>query len=245
MIFSKPETRWGAFGIHLVISALIFIVLAAIIVFIWYPGFLFQADGGWQGIRLIASIDLILGPVLTLIIYNKAKKSLPVDLAAIGVVQLIALFIGCYLVYQERPIAVIYSDDSFRTMSKKSYDFYGIDANTITFFDNETKPVWVYVDQKSIKNKSTQKETKPPAPFNTDFLETKYYRALDNNINKIQQNGLLTIDNETVLHEEGNKRYFKFISKYYEGFLLFDFEKKKVLKSYLINRTDFSGISTQ
>ncbi|MBT8149381.1 MAG: hypothetical protein KJO24_05585, partial [Gammaproteobacteria bacterium] len=126
-MLAKPETRWGAFGIHLAISALLFCVLAAIIIFTWYPGFLFRTDGGWQGIRLIAGIDLILGPLLTLIVYNKAKDSLAFDLAVIAVVQVTALAAGCYLVYQERPIAVIYADNKFSTMSKNSFAFYGLD----------------------------------------------------------------------------------------------------------------------
>ena len=42
----KVANRWQAFGIHILISLLIFIVLAAVIYFWWYPGFLFRYDGG-------------------------------------------------------------------------------------------------------------------------------------------------------------------------------------------------------
>ena len=115
-MLATPHSRWAAFAIHLALSAFVFIALAAVIIFVWYPGFLFQTDGGWQGIRLIAGIDLILGPLLTLIVYNKAKKSLPIDLSIIALVQISALCAGSYLVYQERPLAIIFADNKFITM---------------------------------------------------------------------------------------------------------------------------------
>ena len=55
-----------AFLIHFGISLIVFIVLAAIMRLVWYPGDLFWMDGGWQGMQLIAPIDLVLGPALTL-----------------------------------------------------------------------------------------------------------------------------------------------------------------------------------
>lgn len=84
-MISQPQNRWQAFAVHIGINAVIFIVLAAIILFIWYPGFLFQTDGGWQGIRLIAGVDFIIGPMLTLIVYKLGKPRLKMDLMLIGV----------------------------------------------------------------------------------------------------------------------------------------------------------------
>jgi hypothetical protein len=43
------------------------------ITYLWYPEFLFKTDGGWNGIRLIAGIDFIIGPTLTLIVYKAGK----------------------------------------------------------------------------------------------------------------------------------------------------------------------------
>ncbi len=67
---TRIHNRYQAFGLHLGISFLIFMILASIIIFFWYPGFLFSTDGGWQGIRLIAGVDLVIGPFLTLMIYK-------------------------------------------------------------------------------------------------------------------------------------------------------------------------------
>ena len=40
----------------------IFIIIGYLILFHWYPDFFFASDGGWQGIRIIAFVDLVLGP---------------------------------------------------------------------------------------------------------------------------------------------------------------------------------------
>jgi hypothetical protein len=64
----RAENRYQAFVIHITISALVFLVLASIIIFTWYPGFLFKTDGGWAGIRLVAGVDFIIGPTMKNII---------------------------------------------------------------------------------------------------------------------------------------------------------------------------------
>lgn len=43
---TRIYNRFQAFGIHFGISFLIFIILASLIIFYWYPGFLFSTDGG-------------------------------------------------------------------------------------------------------------------------------------------------------------------------------------------------------
>ena len=66
-------SRFKAFGIHLGISFVIFVFLAYLVVMEWYPGLLFDTDGGWRGMRIIIAVDLVLGPLLTLVVYRAGK----------------------------------------------------------------------------------------------------------------------------------------------------------------------------
>ena len=59
-MFFKPKNRFQAFAFHIFISAIIFIVLSALIIYLWYPDFLFKTDGGWAGIQIIAGVDFVL-----------------------------------------------------------------------------------------------------------------------------------------------------------------------------------------
>ena len=113
--------RFSAFAIHMLISLVVFAILGYLILFHWYPDFFFETDGGWQGIRIITIVDLVLGPTLTLIVFKSGKPGLKTDLTIIAAIQIISLIAGIYLVYTERPIAMVYADGFFHSMSADDY----------------------------------------------------------------------------------------------------------------------------
>ena len=100
---SLIKSKFKAAGIHLGISSIIFLILSYFIIFQWYPFPYFTADGGWQGIRIVALIDLVLGPLLTLIIFNhhKSRREIRFDLGTIALVQVCVLAWGIYTVHDE------------------------------------------------------------------------------------------------------------------------------------------------
>jgi len=112
--------RWQAFLAHLGISLIIFIALLAVITLTWYPG-VFIHMGGWQGIKIVAAVDLVLGPVLTLIVFNPTKKSLPIDLSIIAIIQLSCLGYGVWAVEQQRPLTQVLFDDTLYVIPKAQY----------------------------------------------------------------------------------------------------------------------------
>ncbi|MEM7220115.1 MAG: hypothetical protein AAF515_17255 [Pseudomonadota bacterium] len=114
-------SRWQAFGIHFGISFAIFLALAWVIVRVWYPDFFFEIDGGWEGLRIIIGVDLVLGPLLTLVVYRAGKPGLRTDLTLIGLLQFSCLLAGMWIVYSERPLALVYVDGHFYSMSADSY----------------------------------------------------------------------------------------------------------------------------
>jgi hypothetical protein len=63
-------TKLKATGVHLSLSLVVFVYLAYQIFFNWYPQPYFEIDGGWQGMRLVGAVDLILGPLITFLILN-------------------------------------------------------------------------------------------------------------------------------------------------------------------------------
>jgi len=113
--------RVQAFLIHLGISLTIFGVLAYIVVAVWYPDFFFYTDGGWQGLRLLLGVDLVLGPLLTLIVYRAGKPGLRLDLTVIGAIQAACLAGGVWIVHGERPLAIVYVDGAFYTVTAQSF----------------------------------------------------------------------------------------------------------------------------
>jgi hypothetical protein len=148
----KAANRWQAFGLHLLISLVLFLLLAAIIYFWWYPGVLFRYDGGLEGMKLIAGVDFFIGPVLTLLVYKVGKKTLRFDLACIAVLQLACLSGGMWTVWQTRPVAVVYANHSFRSISSQVYADYGVVVSAVPALQTKW-PVWLWtIDSAPVRN---------------------------------------------------------------------------------------------
>lgn len=114
--------RLRAAGIHFGLSLAIFAVALYLILVRWYPGFHFGVDGGWQGVRIMAAVDLVLGPLLTLVVFNpfKGKKLIVFDLACIGTAQMVALAWGFHAIHGQRPVSLNFHEGVFYSMPARS-----------------------------------------------------------------------------------------------------------------------------
>ncbi|GAB3475163.1 hypothetical protein [Azotobacter salinestris] len=123
MILSKPISRWSAFALHLAASLAILALLASIALFWLFPGGLFQAAGGWAGLKIVVAVDLVLGPCLTLIVFNlrKPRSELVRDLSLIALMQVLALGAGVWQVLKARPLALVQVFDTFYAFNREDF----------------------------------------------------------------------------------------------------------------------------
>jgi len=105
--------RFQASGIHLGISLAIAALVGSLIYFVWYPHPYFQVAGGNALMLLIMVVDIVIGPLLTLVVYKAGKKSLRFDLACIAALQACAFLYGFWVIAQARPIFVVAAVDRF------------------------------------------------------------------------------------------------------------------------------------
>lgn len=112
-------TRWKASAIHLTISACIALSVVATMLLVWYPPPYFEAMGGGHLVAILIGVDVVLGPLITLLIFapGKARHLIRLDLTVIGIVQLAALAYGVSVVAQARPIYLVFSVDRFDVTS--------------------------------------------------------------------------------------------------------------------------------
>ena len=106
-------TRWKASGIHLLVSAAIASVLVAIMLTVWYPWPLFEIAGGSGLMIILVGVDVVLGPLITLIIFRAGKKGLKYDIMMIAALQIAALAYGVHAVFAVRPAYLVYTIDRF------------------------------------------------------------------------------------------------------------------------------------
>src|SRR5712692_5969992 len=118
----KKVTRWQASGLHLLISIAIAAAVLALMLSLWYPGPLFEAAGGNDLLFILVAVDVVVGPLITLVIFRSGKRGLKFDLAVIGVLQIGALVYGMHAAYLARPVFIVFVVDQFQVASALQLD---------------------------------------------------------------------------------------------------------------------------
>ncbi len=109
-------SRYAAAATHFALSLLIGAILLALFWFVWYPAPMLLAIGGHEIFLLILGIDVVLGPLLTLIVFRSGKKSLKFDLAVIALMQVGAMAYGVSVLLEGRPAYVAALGDKFQVV---------------------------------------------------------------------------------------------------------------------------------
>lgn len=115
-------TRWRASGVHLLISLFVGATVFALLFFVWYPRLFFEVSGGNRLVLLLLSIDISIGPLLTLIVFRAGKRGLVFDLTFIAFCQFAALVYGLHVITAARPVFVVFAVDRFVLVSANQLD---------------------------------------------------------------------------------------------------------------------------
>ena len=112
------KDRLKASGIHLAISLAIAALAAALVFLVWYPYPYREISGGRELFILIVTIDVILGPLITFAVFNRAKpmRELKRDLTVVVLIQLAALGYGLWTVFVARPVLLVFEYNRFRVV---------------------------------------------------------------------------------------------------------------------------------
>lgn len=175
------QDKLRAFSLHLAISLGIFAVLLYLIVYHWYPQPFFAYDGGWQGIRIIAAVDVVLGPLLTLIVYKRAKPGLKFDLGIIAALQIAALSWGIHTVYTQRPVLVDFTLSRFYTVTADQLPRTGLKPGALTRFTQTTPLPMAYTDIPDDLDKQTALLLESLRSGQPLYLRGDLYRPIDAN----------------------------------------------------------------
>ena len=115
-------SRWKAASIHLSISIAVGLLVFALLFLVWFPQPYFDAAGGQHLILVLLGVDLVLGPLLTLILFKSGKKGMLFDLYLIGLVQSAALVYGMHVIVQARPAFIVAAIDRFNVVAANELD---------------------------------------------------------------------------------------------------------------------------
>lgn len=227
---------------HVGFSLLIFITLFIMIRTFWFPGKLIDIDGGWTAIKLVAVVDIILGPTLTFFFIHPERASFKKDFGFIIAVQLIALLAGLWTVIDQRVAAVVFSGDRFYTISngtlKKAKTVLKEKEQTILTYQSDTQNVFGMAYVKPMDKGQYITDIfngYPELPVRLD----RYYSLKDNWVAirkyKITDTALLKKIRSFALMEgfelfKVELEVYKIKGRFLDAYILFDGGTKKFLR---------------
>lgn len=116
--------KLAAASIHLALSLAIAALVAAFVFLVWYPSPYDILSKGTRLFLLIVAVDVSLGPLITLVVFNcnKPRRELRWDLTVVAALQLGALAYGLWTVAIARPVALVFEIDRFRIVHAADID---------------------------------------------------------------------------------------------------------------------------
>jgi len=111
-------SKFRAFAIHLTISLLVALLAATLVFAVWYPYPYREISGGRELFTLVMMVDVMIGPFITLVVFNPAKSRREkwLDFSVIGLAQFCALLYGLWTVALARPVHMVFEYDRFRVV---------------------------------------------------------------------------------------------------------------------------------
>jgi len=115
--------KFIATAIHFLVTLSVAACAAALIFLVWFPDPFETMVGGTELFVLVVGCDLVLGPITSLVIYNsrKSRRKLIFDYTIVGIVQIVAMVYGVFVIAGTRPVYVAYSVDRLEVVTAREY----------------------------------------------------------------------------------------------------------------------------
>ncbi len=228
-------SRWQAFAIHLTLSAIALSLLLAVIMFVWFPGILFNVDGGWTGLRIVIGVDLILGPLLTLIVFKAGKPGLKFDLTAIGVFQVTCMAAGMWIVYSERPLALVLAHDTVYSITAQEFTDYNKDPSVLDQFPG-SYPKLIYTEMPEDEIAADIAAIRAQFIGDPLYIQTELFRAMpEQELVSVFRRAAQTkvgVSDELQAQLSDDCMFAKFISAVTSGYVCYDSGEKRYTTFY-------------
>ncbi|KZY28646.1 MULTISPECIES: hypothetical protein [unclassified Oleiphilus] len=233
-------TKPIAFLIHFLISLAIVSIVYFFIRFQIYPDFYFKIQGISEIILILFAVDVILGPLLTFVVYKKGKKSLKFDLSVIALFQIAALVYGFQTIYKERPLSALLVNNSFEIQTASNYDMTAVDPNIIDTSLASAPKFHVLTGTTEVRIAITVHAF--TGEGDTDYLQNMdYYHELGEQKERIKQAALEEVYLKKIYKDQefdtGKYFYIRIIGKSGFGLAKLDKNTYEVLEIFAL--TDF------
>ena len=138
--FLRFRAAARAAAVHLLCSLGVALLAGALVFGLWFPYPYRELAGGRELFLLIIAVDVVCGPLLTLVLYNPAKPRAELwrDLGLVVLIQLAALGYGLHVVWQARPVYLVQEVDRFKVIALPA-----LEAAEVAVLPPSLQPRWM------------------------------------------------------------------------------------------------------
>ncbi len=193
------KKRLQVFCAHLMFSLLLLSIALTLVYVVWYPDPLASAMGVMKIYMIMLAIDVIVGPILTALVYKKNKKLFLFNVIVILLLQLSAYFYGLYTVAQGRPAFMVFVVDDIELVSPVDVSVDRLGENIA--YHMLSKPLWIastYSDDPKISDRQRSDEI---TNGNSIATEVSNYQPLEWQSHKVKEK-LRSLDELRVFNSQ-------------------------------------------
>lgn len=128
-------TRLRVFQWRFAASMAVFLLFFAVVRLLWYPGTYFSISGTAKLLWVLLGVILIIGPVLTTLVFKPGKWGLGFDIRALAIVEIVVLLTAGAMLFERRPFYVVFAVDRFEAVTRTE-----VDQGKIRFDEHRIKP---------------------------------------------------------------------------------------------------------
>lgn len=170
-------TKFKAASIHFLFSLLFISAFVLWVYFIWYDQIFVAISGVIEPIKLLVLVDVILGPILTFIVYKAGKKRLKLDLTIILLVQLAAFAYGGLTLFNGKPTLVVMKGSLLEVVVQKEVKSELFPAAFKNDYSPFFKPIYVRTEpakQSVLASARSQQGILQPLDFSASDVIDKF-----------------------------------------------------------------------
>lgn len=113
------KTKIKASFLHFLLSAVAVSLIFIAVMYFWFPLLYIDVTNFKEIAIILIAVDLVLGPLLTFVVFNPKKESLKLDLSIIVSIQIMAMSYGLYTIFLTHPVYITYFDNGFNIVTAK------------------------------------------------------------------------------------------------------------------------------
>ena len=117
-------SRIRFFRIRLAISAAVLLPVYAVVRTLWFPGAYYDISGAPRQFWILAAVVLVVGPVLTTLVWRPGKKGMLFDIVALAGLEVVIVVVAATLLYLRQPYYTVFATDRFEAVPRDEvFDF--------------------------------------------------------------------------------------------------------------------------